>query len=625
MAKGKTSTPTQVAATKQTEKVVAPAQQVKHPEIKVEVCKGENAITVERAKALLGWESEPDYIAKLKLTDANLNEDLAKEIFGKDFFLVDILGNRVKLHNNTRNRPWGAEVSKTYMQDMLQRHWEFNGETVIIGKYGRVLSAQHRLIGLVFAEQTRTLEGQAEHWAEYWKTPVVMEGIIVYGVDESPKVTRTIDNVKSRTLSDVIFADTEMFGSLNSVQRKTAGRYMDYAVKFLWERMGEKGNKWAPKRTHSESLDFVDRHPKLKDAIKHILEEEKDGRLSRYVYPGHAAALLYMMSTTGTPEQSLDDYHVGKLTTPSTEKGLKFDNTKKAKMFWSDIARNDPSVKGLIEATCPLPGDTSETGFRGQVFERSINGNPVTGDGTPDVVIGTIIRAWNLYVADQPITQEGIELTYVTRKDDNGVLIYVLAENPSIAHSVDVGKSVPAAVQAAVKAANAPESAETPSGLEELTDAEGDEIAEAAQSGEPTIPKTVHQDNAIRKMYDADKAAYTGHILVYPSPVANSDNLMVYFDDAELFGPLVGTKPRPHPMTGVTGCVLNQKEFEEGAAKAMEMGHNLLVFSRPDKNGKRVATPYALAETNDGQEPTEVVAEAPAPEAPKPRMVIKRK
>lgn len=650
MAKAATRTPTQVASAKQTEKTAAKAKTdtltavpVKYPTEHVEICKGDKALTAERAKELLGWETEAEYIAKLKTVDANLNEDNAKKIFAKDAFLTDKEKMKVALRNNTRNRPWQESVTEAYVQDLLKKHWEFNGETVIIGQYGHVLSGQHRLIALVFAEQLRTGDNEKLHWEETWDGPVTMPAVVVYGIEESPRVTRTIDNVKSRTLGDVLYADSDLFKDYNLGERKSIARAAEYAVKFLWERTGEGDkdrNSFAPKRTHSEALEFLDRHARLKDCIKFVMDEDKGkGNIARFIYPGHAAALLYMMGCSGTSQDKIDDYFGER---PPREKHLKFDNLKKAKMFWSDLARGDVSVANVILAQCPVRGNNiAEDGtieMTGKVFDTYANDKRQLGDGTQAEQVAILIRAWNQYVKDETI--EPIQLTYAVYKDEMDRNVFTLEEFPVIENSIDCGKKVkvPKKKKKGEGEEATPEgdgeTLDSPDVFEELTDEEGDERAEQSESAPKSGP---------RLEWEKNKETYAGHVLVFRSKA--TENYLVLFEDSTLWEEVTGFKGMLHPQTGILQTVMNPEEFARTAPQMKEAGHDILIFGRPNEKGERDITTYSpdeQPEETDGEdtptEPVEVPAEpepAPSTQPGKPtpnpappaqqKVVIKRK
>lgn len=630
MAKAPTKTPSQVASEKKTQTTVAKAKTdtltavpVKYPSPHVEICTGDKVLTADRAKELLGWETEADYIAKLKTVDANLNEADAKKIFAKDAFLTDKEGMKVALRNNTRNRPWQESVTESYVQDMLKKHWEFNGETVIIGQYAHVLSGQHRLIALVFAEQLRTSDSEKLHWEEFWDGPVTMPAVVVYGIEESPRVTRTIDNVKSRTLSDVLYADSDLFKDYNIGERKSIARAAEYAVKFLWERTGEGDtarNSFAPKRTHSEALEFLDRHARLKDCIKFIMDEDKGkGNIARFLYPGHAAALLYMMGCSGTSEDKIQDYLGDR---PPREKHLKFDNLKKAKMFWSDLARGDVSMANVILARCPVRGnEVEEDGtiqMTGKVFDTYVDDKRQLGDGSQAEQVAVLIRAWNQYVKDETI--EPIQLGYAIDKDELERNVFTLIEFPVIEQSIDCGRKEKKPKKAKDDSESGEEgdgeSLDAPDSFEELSEEEGDERADEAQAND--VPKTPAQLE-----WEKNKETYSGHVLAFKSK--SSDNILILFDDATLWQEVTGHRANLHPQTGILQIVLNQADFNESAAKMKEAGHDVLVFQRPNEKGEREVVPFGAEDFSQAeQDGPEDKPEQPAAQ-PQQKVVIKRK
>lgn len=621
MAKANTPTKPVTPSQKATQQVAAKVEaktepKVVYPEVKFEVFP--NGITMERAKELLGWETEADYIAKLKTVDANLNEDEAKKIFAKDKFLTDMLGNNVALRKNTHNRPWGEGVTNSYVQDLLKHHWEFNGETIIIGKYGHVLSGQHRLIALIFAEQKRTSEKEAIHWEEFWDKPVTMACCIVYGIDESSRVTRTIDNVKSRTLTDVVCADTDLFGDLKLSERKSYARALEYAVKFLWERIGvgdTERDSWAPKRTHSEALSFVDNHAKLKECVKFIMDEERgsDSRISRFIYPGYAAALMYMQSTVGMKDDDIQDYCANR---PLDEKHLKFPSLKKAKMFWSELAKGDTSMMKVVLAACPVRGNETDT-YTGRVFPTIVNDKRTAGDGSLAEQTGILIKAWNAFVKDEPL--ENLELTYDVAVDpETGKNVFELQEFPTVHNSIDAGKKKKKVKAPKPESNDESTGEDEPSILDELNDEQGDEIAENEQSKPVTTMK---------QRWDDDKATYgSNHVLIYQSTLPNSNNWLVMFDDA-LTWKEVCPDVTPTEQNGVVRVVLDRKEIDRDAAKIQGAGHDILMISRPDVEGNRGVMAYSPEENTESTEPQPQQEETPQQqEVPKPaKVVIKKK
>jgi hypothetical protein len=224
----------------------------------------------------------PDRIAEVRLVKNGdpIDAILAKELLGweelddsaDNYLLIDENGKKVQCVNNAHNRPFNETWARTLAQDILNGYWRDNGEAIVIGRSGQVLSAQHRLVGLVLADQMWRGKN-APHWKSKCSTPPVIESTLSLGVSEEPATIRTLDNVRPRTLSDVLYTEENVFGRLSAAARKEAIRNLDYAIRFLWNRTGQ-GNpsygSFTSYRTHSESLDFFHRHPHLAQVVEHV-------------------------------------------------------------------------------------------------------------------------------------------------------------------------------------------------------------------------------------------------------------------------------------------------------------------------------------------------------------------
>jgi len=352
-----------------------------HPEIAVETCVGDNAITADRAKELLGWQIESE-----------------AERFKDDYLLMNDEGQKVRCLNNTRNRPLSEAWCRTLSQDILNKNWAdsrnngdgrtTNGEAIIIGKYGQVLSGQHRLIGLIFSEEQRVGK-QKNHWEALWPEQVSIEAIMVFGVDESTYTTRTLDCVKSRTAADVLFA-SGLFGKVPRSKEAKLAKMCDYAIRMLWHRVGADQNAFRRFRTNSEVLDWLERHPRIVRSVKHVFEEEKEGEkaISRWIAPGTASGLLYLM---GSSSSDVDEYSHAE---PPSEKVLNWDNWERACDFWVELSSGTPEFKEVRYALAGLRD--SETGKGGTMAEK----------------VAIIAKAWLLYADKKPIDARDLELAY---------------------------------------------------------------------------------------------------------------------------------------------------------------------------------------------------------------------
>jgi len=350
-----------------------------YSEGKVVVCVGELALTAEQAKTILGWrECEKGELALL--TDRN--------------------GMKIICTNNRTNRPFYKSNAEAICQEILRGNWVLNYENMIIGEYGNVLSAQHRLIGFILAVQE--YENDPDKWPLLKETPT-LDCCIAFGCSEDEKVINTIDTGKTRSLSDVIYR-SEYFRDVPSKDRRYLAKACDFAIKLIWYRTGE-DLSCGLRKTHAELLDFLSTHQTILECVKYVWEEN-DGKdlITRYSRSlGVAAGLLYLMATSKSdPKKYMS----------RTEQDLDLSNHEKAEEFWTCLAVNDKKFQAVRNATAKING-------RG---------------GAIDEKIALICKAWNLYVNDKPLTDHSLELKY--HHDDDEVT--VLAECPTVG-GIDIG------------------------------------------------------------------------------------------------------------------------------------------------------------------------------------------
>lgn len=390
---------------------------IAHPEIDVKLFLAEegNLITADYAKELLGWRVTTER--------------------GEAQF-EDMAGDMIVCDHNLHNRPFDRKTALSYAQDQLNRHWAdsrntkpddtepmtLNGETIIIDRYGDVDSGQHRLIGLVFA--TQLWEGlgalgkkQKAHWRGLWPEAPSMEGIVVFGVSSNPRVKRTLDNVRPRDLGDVLYT-SGIAVDKKPAERERLTRTLAYALRYLWYRVWGNLDSFNPAHTHSQMLDLLERHGgdtgRLVQAVKHITDEDvmpkdREGRpipnarrkLSRYVPPGTASALLYLM---GCSKSSSDDYRNAD---PPNDSVLNWDTWGRALEFWTELAKC--TAQGFKEI---------RAAFNGLV-------DPETGEGggTPAERQAILAKAWTCWVSNDKILEKDVTLgdeLYQIHKDAEG-------------------------------------------------------------------------------------------------------------------------------------------------------------------------------------------------------------
>lgn len=389
-------------------------REVTYPELEVRHCYGPDALTADKAREFLGWA-----------------EETKEDPFGDDYWIRDANGKKVRALNNYNpkagiyNRPLDREHALSLAQDILNRAWSgpttmpgetVNGETVVIGRYGRVLSAQHRLAALVFAHQIWSSDAQKYHWQEKWPSATyplgpVIDTLVVLGVSEDKRVTRTIDNVKPRSISDMLFTDEGFFPKASETTRVELVKVVEHAVRLLWKRTGADTDAFSPHRTHAQVVDFLERHKKLKSMVDFIYTEnagtDKRRQVKRYIGLGYASALAYLMAASAS---DYDDYNTAEV--PS-EKKIDFSRWDKAQEFWQGLAQDWKELRHVILARRPnAEGD----GLNGHIFADSEDG------GTTMERVSTLIKAWNTFVEHGKVLPSDLGLTYVTDEDGDRFL-----------------------------------------------------------------------------------------------------------------------------------------------------------------------------------------------------------
>lgn len=347
---------------------------VVYPEIKVELCRTatDNPFTGEYAKRLLGWM-----------------EETKEAPFEEDFLLIDRTRKKIRCSNNVRNRFYTHSNALAIMQEILQKRWKLNLMTIVIGRTGITVNAQHRLIGLVLACQEWA--ANREKYA-HWETEPTIETLLAFGCEETDDVCGTFDTGKPRTLAEAIGC-SGVFADLGKGQKKLASRICERAIMTMWDRTAVK-----KRMTHSEAMAFIEAHPRLLDSVKHILEEDggKQKQVARWIGPGVASALLYMMgSAKSDPTKYKGD-----------EKSLDWTMWDAAKTFWVDLA-------GKAKNTV--------------VLRKSLTGLVAEGMANPRSRPAVLAKAWMLQVGGKPTTAESLALKYVVEDD-----VRRLAECPTV-------------------------------------------------------------------------------------------------------------------------------------------------------------------------------------------------
>lgn len=346
-------------------------REIIYPKVSVTLRAGDKAMTMEDAKKILGW------------TEVE-----------KDHLFTDLLGKKVACLNNQNNRPFSRANADTIQQQILRRRWKLNGESMIIGESGCCLSVQHRLIGLILAVQEWQLH--PDKWP-LWESEPTIDCILVMGISEDDETVNTLDTGKTRSLADAIYR-SEYFKGMSSKDRKLAARMTDYAVRMLWYRTGA-SDAFAPRRTHAESLDFINRHSTLLACVKHILEENEDNKLGKWLSPGYAAAIMYLMAVCKSDPKTYYN-------SDQRSESLLTIDLDSAEDFWSTLA-----------------GDGTET----KAIQTAINNLTKQGLGSLNERLAILCHAWESMLTHGAVRLKDLELKYEVSDD-----IKTLAEAPTI-------------------------------------------------------------------------------------------------------------------------------------------------------------------------------------------------
>lgn len=379
---------------------VEETRDVEYPEIQAILYVGDEALTVEDAKKLLGW-----------------TEDSKSEPLKKDFLFKDVNGKKIKCFNNLNNRPFSMANAVIISQEILRGKWKLNGESMIIGRTGLTLSCQHRLIGFILACQEYSLD--PSKYVEFWNEEPTLECIIVYGISEVDDVVNTMDTGRPRTLTDVIYR-SEYFADLTQQERKEAAKSCQYATNLLWKRTGVE-DAHGIQKTHSEALAFIQAHPRILECVNLIREDNEENQITHFITPGYAAALLYLMGSSKTLPKDYYSKH------PHDETQLDWDLWDTACDFWVNLASGSKDSDSVI----------LRKAFMNLIPEDG-------GEVSKGERIAVILKAWNLIATDKPLTEQALRLKY--KVDEEGYR--QLLDSPT-AGGIDMysGKDIPESVQ----------------------------------------------------------------------------------------------------------------------------------------------------------------------------------
>lgn len=474
-----------------------------HDKFTAKVHGPDNPITVDQAKQLLGWREETE-----------------KEPFGAKYVaeLKGLVGTKVRLDNNVTNRRIYGNVLRKLKQEHLRGRWRFNGEPIIVGKTGQILNGQHTLISLVLA--AIAWEESPESWP-FWQHQPTMQKLIAYGIDEDDEVINTMDTCKPRSFADVIYR-ADYFRSLPESGRAAASRMAEWAVRELWNRTGVPQAYAVGRfdRTHTEGVAFLERHIKLLEAIKHVYEEDNtEGRISKWMKPGMAAATLYLM---GSCNSDPDTYYKADT---SDESLLDWKYWDRACEFFVELAAGGDSLSAA------------------RSYLSTLLSNELV---VPNAVRRAVLaKAWDVYKNGKAPTLKQVTLEFVTTDEGGKELL----DDPKVG-GIDVGedglgvtteveaKPAPKAEKAKGSTKSATTTVKVKKTTKDVVKDRTDEVkaASLAKLKEPTKARRAGATWAkgdVAWVHDPNEEPYLGRLTSDPYETAGNGGMRVFVDGAD--------------------------------------------------------------------------------------------
>lgn len=358
---------------------------VMYPEFKTKEFPYAKGLKVSQAKEMIGWEEEPE-----------------GGKFGDKYDLLDMNRKKIRLTRG-QGTPFLKEHAVEYAYEFLNKRIKFNGQPYTIGKMGTVHSGRHRLVGQILAEQIR-LGQQAEHWATIWgENEITAPCLVVYGIDDDDETVNSIDTGNSRSVADMLFR-SDLFKGKKADVKKEMAKALDLGIRVFWERTGAKFNPWAPRRTHSEIMDCLNRHRKLLKMTDHIITENGDGGLNSILKPGILVGYGYLMAASATESAVYASVNPSERQ-EAGKKGIDFLNWDKATQFFVDLNTSKKLLAVHEKIGLIVDGGADGSSFGGTVKER----------------VAVVLRAWNLYVRGKKITVEDLDIGSLKEKNNPGV------------------------------------------------------------------------------------------------------------------------------------------------------------------------------------------------------------
>ncbi len=227
-------------------------------------------------------------------------------------------------------------------------------------------------------------------------------------VDAHPISTGKLTAATPRELSEAI-GSCALFASLKPAARNECGRMLGAAADLLWQRTRAGTSAFSPNQPESEFTDFIKRHPRLMECVRHIhLANSEEGRAISVLNlsAGQCSTLLYLMGSCKSDGKA---YRAGP---PSERSELGLD--------WS--VRH---AIGIVEPDTgeEQPGTDPDAGPELSAAERH----------------AVLAKAWGRFLSGQPIGETDIALVYDKELNDDGSLKEQWLDECPVFGGIDLG------------------------------------------------------------------------------------------------------------------------------------------------------------------------------------------
>lgn len=262
---------------------------------------------------------------------------------------------------NDTNRKMRKGSAILYSSEMLRGKWKLNGEPLIFGvdEAGKesIISAQHRLYGLVLAQKAYDANPDA-----YPDATLELHTVVIYGV--SLETADSVDIGINRVHKDVLFRDAwtktviPAEWSINASRMNKWASVLAGAARLVWLRAGGATVSSAPKFLISEMLDFLkNEHSSLCRFVSSVLSSsEEEGKGLRMSIP-YIAALSYVacLKEDGTVDKKLEHEVMDWVLRISQGTGYEVGSSEHAlSSYWNQLSAQSGSKDRDIDYVGPF-------------------------------------------------------------------------------------------------------------------------------------------------------------------------------------------------------------------------------------------------------------------------------